>query len=250
MTFKWFRLHLLWIFIVGTAVTIQVPHACAEDTPFDRLRRIGGEITGEDKAVETVYVIDLSKNRNLTDDDLRVLCEFPQIRALWISSDRITDGGIKRLSILKQFGHLELTSNSISDSAFSEFPKSQFDMLSIASNSVNTAMCKTLAKFDQLASLSLISDSIRDDDVALFIECKELQGVSLRGNKLTDECTKHILKMDNLTGVTLGGENISDKTVDRLRACKNLTHLGIDRTKLTRASVRSLADYPSFKNSS
>ncbi len=95
-------------------------------TPGDavrvRLKSIGDEelqtLIEELRDLPALHSLDLSENRNLSDDALRYLKNLPQLRELSISSTNIARRGIEHISELPHMERLNLSyCNHINDAA-------------------------------------------------------------------------------------------------------------------------------------
>ncbi len=91
-----------------------------EDAVCVRLKSISDEelqtLVGELRDLPTLYSLDLSENRNLSDASLRYLKDLPQLRELNLSSTNISSRGMEHLSELPHLERLILTyCNHMSD---------------------------------------------------------------------------------------------------------------------------------------
>lgn len=171
-----------------------------------RISDVGGTITGV-----------RFDGTEVRDDDLRLLCELPDITYLSLSMTAIGDPGMRHVACLKKLQVLNLYRCRVGDDGV-----------------------KHLKELDNLVHLAAGETQITDGGLVHFRNMTQLDYLGLRANNVTDAGLVHLEKLTNLTGLYLGETRVTDKGLVHLRGMTKLTYLRLHTMQVSDAAVEHL----------
>jgi len=110
-----------------------------------RIENLGGTVTRDDKQPGSPVVKVTLTGPKVTDDDLKLLTQFPQLAALELSGAGVTDAGLRQLRDRKQLKSLSLSHTLVTDAGLEEVKDlKQLESLNLFHTKVTAAGVKGL----------------------------------------------------------------------------------------------------------
>lgn len=151
------------------------------------------ELTGADFGLR-VIAVNFGDYR-AKDEDLKLLRAFPDLEALAIESDAITDKGLAEVVRLRRLRALNLIDARISDRGVA-----------------------TLTELPNLRELELLDiPGLTNEGLKHIGQMRQLRSLEIWGGGVTDEGLQHIEGLVNLKRLVLYDERLSDQAVEHLR---------------------------------
>lgn len=180
------------------------------------VRRLGGAV---DRLVlnqgSPVVAINLNAC-DITDEDLKVLIPFKNLRRLSLSHNPISDNGFDRCTQFGLLTHLDLNSTKITNISA---PK--------------------IAKLRTLESLYLHSVAIDDTGIS-HLATLQLKHLVISNSKITNDGLRAISKMSSLRTLGIDSTRVSDEGVKHLHRMRELQWISIANTQVSAAALRQL----------
>lgn len=126
----------------------------------------------------------------ITDQDLKMLAEDPQVRSLTIEDTAITDAGFETISKLKELVRLDADHTKITK-----------------------AGVRAISSMPNLVSLNLSENNLGDDCLPYIAKLTKLRELTLRGTKITDSGLHKLAPLKNLQSLQLNRTVVSDAGV-------------------------------------
>lgn len=162
-------------------------------------------------------LIDLSEIKQLTDNDLKNIYQFRNLRNLSISDTRISDIGIDYISRNENIVSLGASSMKITGEGFKNFNKS-----------------------GKLQILRLNDTLLNDDGLKYISELQNLEELQIGGTKITDNGLKLLQKIPKLKSLYINNTSITDTGLQYLAGVKNLQYVFVMGTKVTTKGIANL----------
>ena len=178
------RYHYVLSMALGLVCLAAGPASPAENAPAAASKRIE-ELDGRIRydADKNIVGVDLL-GCDATDDDVKLLTCFADLRSLAVSGDEITDAGVKQLAALPRLTELALESTEVSDAGLAVLKRlGQLKSLTLRrSTHVTDAGLANLKELQDLESLSLLfNNGITDAGLAELKGLRRLKLLDLRG---------------------------------------------------------------------
>lgn len=126
----------------------------------------------------------------ITDQDLKMLAEDPQVRSLTIEDTAITDAGFATIAKIKELVRLDADRTKITKTGV-----------------------KSISSMPNLVYLGLSENNIGDDSLPYIAKLTKLRELTLRGTKITDAGLRKLAPLKNLQMLQLNRTVISDAGV-------------------------------------
>jgi hypothetical protein len=197
-----------------------------------------------------------------TDDDLRALRGWTELRDVMIQGDNISDAGLHHFKGLTGLYGLKLSSSRITDrgvSAISNLPVLQ--QLQLDRSQVTANGLRQLSSLPKLWQLSFKDVRLGDDDLAALQLCGSVNSLSLSGTDISDAGLHYlvplrlsdldvsrtkvtaqglqVLRDKSLRSLNLAGTGTKDKDI-RLLAELSIAELTLDATEITGKGVQRM----------
>jgi internalin A len=264
------RLAIICCFLpfAGSLMIAAEPSA-AEKRAVAIIEKLGGKVRGDVKrSNHPIIEVDLGLT-NVTDADLQLLKDLPDLQVLDLHRTKVTDKGLEHLKGLVKLRGLHLHDTRITDEGIMHL-KGLTDLrwLNIYTTGVSPDALKHLNGMTKLERLQFvgINDAglahlkgltslkelhlyqcyVTDAGLAHLVGLTNLQGLRFGSDKITDDGLKQLEKLTALRSLSLdaplfGSRNpITDKGLDHLRGLTNLENLDISDTTVTNAGVKRL----------
>ena len=191
-------------------------------------------------------IISLRLNRWATNDSLRALSVFDELKNLNLRDMQVTDAGLVHLKTLKRLTALSLSFTQVTDAGLVHLKgMTNLQMLDLYETEITDAGMVHLKGMTKLYSLNLSRTQITDAGMVHVKEMTRLRSLNLGGTKITGSGLVHLKNMTELTILSLGGSQITDAGMVHLKMLKglaNLRFLWIPYTKVTDAGLVHLKE--------
>ena len=164
--------------------------------------------------------VDLLRNHQINDADLKSLNQFPILHELKLNSDQVTDGGLLVLQKFKSLQWLQLSGAGITDAGL-----------------------KGLHGFKDLKVLYLDGTKVTDAGIPSLRELPALTGLYLNETNITDVGLKELRTLTGLKSLGLSGTRVTDAGIPELKALPALRSLDLENTKVTDAGLTALTEH-------
>ena len=223
--------------------------ACADEaSTVATLKKLGFDIQ-RDQTVAGEPVVGVKRwNGDLTDADLKLLKELPQIKELDLFSTSITDVGMKELKNLKHLTNLELRYTKVTDAGLKELRElKQLRTLNLWGTQVTDAGIKELKELKQLTTLDLSCTKITDAGVTDLKRLTQLEDLCLHTTQVTDARLNELKDLTRLKILDLRFTKVTGEGMRDLKQLKQLTALYLPYTEVTDAGVHGLKEIKQLK---
>lgn len=206
--------------------------SAAEQRAVKTIQRLGGWVkTDKDGHVVRVNMVFHNgkakkrlRNHNESPEVLKVVSQFPRLKALMLHRGQATDDGLKYLQSLKHVEEIYLWEpDKVTDAGIAHLkPLKSLRYLHVSNRQFGTGL--TDKSLEHLGTM------------------KGLTGLSLQGHRFTDEGLKHVSKLTRLTALAIGlGRNkITDRGVAYIVGLKSLRTLGLQETAITDEALEEI----------
>jgi Leucine-rich repeat (LRR) protein len=157
----------------------------------------------------------------LTDEDLAGIEGLPNLKALALSGNAITDLGFPLIAELTQLRRLKLSRTYVTDRGLS-----------------------VLKPLSHLAEMDLFDTEISDDGLKELAGFHSLTDLDLGMTEITDAGLAHLRRLPALKRLNLESTAISDAGLVQLWPLRNLRSLSLKRTAVTDAGLGELKNFP------
>jgi hypothetical protein len=176
-----------------------------------------------------------------TNDGVRRLVRFKDVRELTITGAKITDEALEPIIAATQLETLDVGSTEINLAELKNFGRlSQLTELKLAETNVTDAGLARIASLSRLQSLALAYTHITDDGLKNLNRLTELQTLELDGTSIGDAGLEHVAKLTSLVELTLAETKVTDAGLKNLTGLQGLTSLILYKTVVTDAGVEEL----------
>jgi hypothetical protein len=234
---------------------------------IEAVRKVGGKVTRVEQAPGAPVVAVYLNDTKATDDDLRVLAAFKQLKTLDLGHTPITNAGLQRVAglaelkvliapgikatddgmkyvgELKDLETLNLKFTPVGDAGLGHLAGlTRLHTLDLSGRKVTDAGMPSLGKLRNLFHLGLHDTAITDEGM------KSLAALTAMGNLILtssgavgDEGMKSVARMRRLRLLDVFGTGVTDRGLKELAGLPRLFSLNLGKTGVTDAGIRSLA---------
>jgi hypothetical protein len=207
------------------------------------IKKLGGaEKLDRVKQGEPLYVtqVDLCRNTQVNDADLKPLRLFPELRQLELASPLVTDAGLRELGELKGLQTLQLTGAGITDAGLGELRKLNLKVLRLTGTPITDDGLRELRDHAALAVLHLSDTRVTDNGLKELRALKSLQHLELANTGVTDAGIRELKELVGLLALDVSGTAITDAGLRELQDCTSLRYLTLNRTRVTDQGLKHL----------
>jgi Leucine-rich repeat (LRR) protein len=154
----------------------------------------------------TVVSVRLAANKNVSDESIKILKEFPELSNVDVSRTALTDVGVSQLKELKKMWKLSFEGVQLTDAGLVH-----------------------LKDMSGLSELFLSQTQVSDVGLAELRPLKKLHVLKLNHTKVTDAGMQELSQLPCLTTLELRGLPVTDRGLRKLVVLKDLKMLTIDR---------------------
>ena len=168
---------------------------------------------------ELSVVISISiHSQSFTDNDLKMLAFFSELKYLDVAETQVSEDGLKVLGNLRKLEGVDLSINPrVTDSSLT-----------------------VLQDLPEIKMLSLRNTGVSDNALAQLADVPQLERLYVSSRYITDEGMKHLGSIKNLKQLDLGG-NIAGLEFEYLTSLTQLEELSLDNTRITDRSIEGLS---------
>jgi Leucine-rich repeat (LRR) protein len=233
---------LLFMFLICLIVghTRCVAEDSIEATARARVRELHGRI--EPNAGGPIRSVDVSA-RAVTDQDMKLLAQLPQLREVNISRTAVSARGLECLLENRQFEVLAVEGLDITDRDLQLMGKSlNLVELNVASNYRMSGAGFRGMVFPKMERLNLGEPEIRRHSLKyLHVAFPWLVELRLDGAVIPIEACSDISRIETLQKLDLSISNVTDRHMARLAGLSRLESLKLRETSVSDAGLRWLA---------
>lgn len=240
---------LVPIIIAGVVQLTLAPMAEAPDEralALAMLERLGAKLRWDTRPTgKELVAIDLRKSA-VTDNDVKRLVVFSELRELVLSETAITDASAPTFAQLRNLRSLRFGATGASDScveAAASLPS--LEMLSASWTHVTDAGVRRLAGHAALQQLDLRNTAITDASLAALGTCANLQILEAGKTKITDVGLTELTKLAGLKAIRLEHDDLTDAAVRIISGIATLDSLSLEGNHaVTDAALKNLQSLP------
>jgi thiol-disulfide isomerase/thioredoxin len=232
-----------------TAHSIQAQDPPPTGTPplpggkiVQRVEELGGKVT-RDQTIPGMPVVgmDLSGTA-VTDADLSLLSDLPQLRTLNLHRTGVSDAGLQHLKSLSSLTTLTIGDTRITNAGLKALTGlTQLQLIGLHAARVNDEGAKHLKEFPHLKSLFLSKSDVTDESMKTVKGLTNLELLWLAESRITDMGLAELKALSKLKSLSLEKTPITDDGLLHLAALKELIYLDVRGTKVTASGLSRLA---------
>ena len=205
-----------------------------------KLEQLGGRVTVRSGIVVSIYF----DGSDVTDHDLRVLKDFPDVESLSLGSTNVGDDGMQYLKHLPKLDVLNLYRSQVGNRGLKYIKQCKsITWLPMGETNVTDAGLAHLSDMPQLNYLGLRGNNVTDDGLVHLKALTNLTGLYLGETKVTDAGLAHLSRFENMSYLRLHTMRVSDAGLPFLKGMKNLTRIDIYDTDISDAGARQLLQW-------
>jgi hypothetical protein len=204
------------------------------------VEKLGGKIQAVDPKTKSVTGVDFAYAKKLTDEDLGVLAEFPELRSVNLWSTPIGDDAIRELAKVRRLERLCVAHTAVTGKGLKQL--AGLKELSLDACPMGNEAMKEVGTLTELTYLRLVHcKSVGDEGIARLVELKKLDNLDLTGTAITDNGMRSVGRLRTLRTLTLFHTKIGDKGVAELATLSSLHTLGLSFTEVKGPGLAKLA---------
>lgn len=189
----------------------------------------------------------LLSGAHITDEDMPVLCDYlkahTEIKYLDLSSNWITDAGVKILAQNTTLEALSLSHNQLTDEAAEVLAvNTTIAHLDLRINRIGNRGATALAKNQHLIELRLANNRVGDEGAQAFGRNQTLEGLDLAHNQIGPEGVKDLKANKKLQHLILLANNIR-LDVDQLKEYRVQNRLVLSNARLEDEDIPNICKY-------
>ena len=198
------RLYTLLVVILACSITgtwwvVSAQRAKTRPLAIEAIERLGGSVgywlsLADEDGPEQRFIGVSFDHGFVTDEDLRVLCDLPEIEGVCLNDTDVTDAGLCHLTRLPHLAHLSLRDCNITDAGLAQ-----------------------LGQLPMLENLDLSGTRVTDAGLQDLRRLKKLRGLHLANCRITDAGLDRLRELPALQCVYLSGTKVTSAGVDRLK---------------------------------
>jgi Leucine-rich repeat (LRR) protein len=222
----------------GEAAAVEIERlggeACAYPNPHPTWERLLGRfflapLTG-------IFLRELP----VSDDDLHVLDELPEVNLLHLSKTNISGAGLAHLRCLGNLGYLNVADTQVTDYAVTALESAtELQVLHLEHTSVGDSALAHLRPLRKLTRLELAGTHVSDAGLAHLTALQDLESLNLYGTQITDAGLVHLKDLRRLRFLSLGETALTGHGLRDLEQME-LFYVFLSRSQLTDAGLEPL----------
>jgi hypothetical protein len=242
-----------------------------EDPAEVALKKLNGRVKRDESQPGKPVVEVRLFEQKITDDDLKELAQFPNLKRVEFSGEKVTgtglaaltklpieelhigfcrgltNDGLKEIGKIKTLRVLILPQGKFDDDGMKQLAElTNLEELTVSYgvNDVGMYVCKN---FKKLRKVNANNCGVSDGAMKALLECPELRVLELYGSKVTDLGYSYIGKMSKLEELRTS-YNITDKGVAELGKLEKLRKLDVWNSSVTIKGIRALPNLKQLKD--
>jgi Leucine-rich repeat (LRR) protein len=226
----------------GSQPIAATPQQIAMQCGIAAAKKLGGLVTIEPaKDGGPSVQVDLVRNKQINDADLKSLNHFPILHQLKVNSDQATDSGLEVLQKFKNLQLLELSCARVTDAGLKELHGfKDLKVLYLCGTKVTDAGLKELRELPGLAGLYLNETNVTDVGLKEIQALTGLKYLGLSGTRVTDTGIQELKQLRALLNLDLQDTQVTDAGLTALKECKSLRYLNLSRCNVTDLGLEQL----------
>ena len=203
----------------------------------------------------------------VTDEGLRELAQFKNLRSLDLHHTRMTEAGLKHLApfhqlswlclppaqttddalrTLKDLGLLHTCFTDSSEAKVRQFGPEDVKSIFLSFRPVTDEGLKLLTHFKNVRSLSLSGKGITDLGLKELTSFPQLQKLDLNYTAVTSDGLQQLSALTSLTSLNLSNTDVTDERLDALANLTQLQSLDLSKTQVSDKGVKHLMNLKSL----
>jgi hypothetical protein len=185
--------------------------------------------------------LDLTATR-VSDVGVQALPGLPDLRALHLGTTKISNAGLKDVTRIASLRELSISTPGVTEAGLKELSNlKRLQTLDISSVNLSSAGLKHLARCRNLRDLD-VGGRIKEADWNLLASLKKLEILRLYRSKLTPARVKGLGALQHLTELNVAvNPELGDAGLAEIGALKNLRILNLQQSDVTDAGLHHLA---------
>ncbi|MBC8354883.1 MAG: hypothetical protein H8E66_23135 [Planctomycetes bacterium] len=185
-----------------------------------------------------------NKSFDLTDDDLKLLRDLPDVTYVNLCYTDVTDDGLRHLVGLHDLKRLSLASTHVTGSRLAELEMlPRLDWLDLNGSKATDQAMTAVSALPHLTEL-IASQHVTDAGLAALSASTTIEALDLTRAPISDSGLRHVAKMQQLTALKLNETMIGNAGLQHLQRLPNLKVLHLDGTQVTCDGLAQLKDLP------
>lgn len=171
--------------------------------------------------IENVYCLSLSGSTFITDETIRKLLRFTNLRRLQIDKTEISDAALVSLSALTNLEYLDVSRTRVTGATLSSLsPLKKLRHLRLVSNALDGSKLSPVARIPQLEWLSIRHCRLRDPHLEFLQHCQRIKYLEICDNNLlSNKCMRYLAKLPKLGFLMINGTCINFAGLCELKSC-------------------------------
>jgi hypothetical protein len=173
-------------------------------------------------------------NREIVDDDLRVIALFPNLERLQVASPEISDAGLRQIPEQSSLTSLSVECPLVTDEGLTFVGKmSRLEYLDLSGTAVSNLATLRLDQKPYLTDLKLCGTSVTDSTSQSLATAKSLTALDLSQTAISDGTLLRLIELPLLEDLRLDNTMVTDEGIQILRHLPQLKFLSVDETHVT-----------------
>lgn len=216
---------------------------------IERIRSLGGVIEFKDLNPSLQVVGVFLAEKEIGDDDLRYIQNFPELQMLKLPGTAISDAGLPMLQKFSELNELVLNGTRISDDGLERLASlSNLSKLRLQRTKITGQKLSVLEPLKKLKELDISFTPVNDAGLAQLRNFKQLEVLLLNSNKnITDEGLSNLAGLNKVRMLGLSDMNISDQGLANIRGMSGLKILFLNSARLTDSGLDALRSFPDME---
>ena len=177
-------------------------------------------------------------NTGITDEGMKELAAFKNLRMLGMNSTKITDAGLRELKHCTTLRTLSLDSNMLTDANIRAIREAGLLHKVRQARGIRD---RHPTSVDEVTVLDLNSAPVLDGGLKELASLKNLGWLNLNDTRVTDAGLKELARFKNMNALHLRNTLVTDAGLKELEGLKELTVLDLRKTKVTETGMAYLA---------
>jgi hypothetical protein len=211
------------------------------------LKQVGGKVNGWGRQEEATS-ISLRRadeqtrmfegqqvgNRDIVDDDLKVVALFPNLERLQIASLEITDAGLRQVPEQPSLTSLSVECPLVTDEGLALIGSmSRLEYLDLSGTAVSKLAPLQLGQKLHLTDLKLCGTSVTDSTSQSLATAKSVTALDLSQTAIGDGTLLKLIELPLLEDLRLDNTMVTDEGIELLRHLPQLKFLSVAETHVT-----------------
>jgi len=225
-------------------LTATPPVGKGEKAVAEWIQAMGGKAVWADGAIQEVSL----GSTPVTDLQLEVLGELPNLRRLDLRSTEIGDLGIQFFSRAEKLTELALDHTLTTDQGLAHLASlKSLRKVGLGYTLVRGEGFADLKDLEALAQVSLAGAPVTDSGLKQLALVKNLDHLSLNHTDITNEGMSQLKNLKKLTHLNLAGTDIGDEGLAQLGEMSGLVELALSYGRFTDKGLKSLEGLGSLR---